>query len=154
MSKFRDRLTAVARGLARADTARVLLPPKWATGDFRRQLALLVPDAEFSEPRPEGKDGKLAIAVTVRGRKVSSSSINASGELSPEHTGEAMKSDKKAAAKNCSACKHSYMEPDSDLICGAVNSPFGRTIRKELEHCDGGKKFEQHPLRNADGSLK
>lgn len=55
---------------------------------------------------------------------------------------------------NCRACAYSYMEPDSDLICGAVNQPFGLTIRKDLEHCDGGKKFEQHPLRNPDGSLR
>lgn len=59
----------------------------------------------------------------------------------------------KKPEKNCMACKHSYMEPDSDLICG-VSGGFGRTIRKELEHCDGGKKFEQHPLRKADGTLK
>lgn len=57
-------------------------------------------------------------------------------------------------APNCHACKHSYMEPDSDLICAAVSPPFGRTIRKELEHCNGGKLFAQHPRRNSDGSLK
>lgn len=55
---------------------------------------------------------------------------------------------------NCRACKQSYMEPDSGLICGAVNEPFGYTIHKEGEHCDGFKKFEQHPGRNADGTLK
>lgn len=54
--------------------------------------------------------------------------------------------------KNCRACSHSYMEPDSDLICGAVNPPFGKVTRKDGEHCNGGEKFEQHPLRNSDGT--
>lgn len=55
---------------------------------------------------------------------------------------------------NCSACRYSYMEPDSGLICGHPTSGvFGKTIRKEpLEHC-GWDKFEQHPLRNPDGTL-
>lgn len=57
-------------------------------------------------------------------------------------------------SKNCRACKHSYMEPDSGLVCGAVNRPWGLNINTELEHCDGGKKFSQHPLRNPNGSLK
>ncbi len=60
----------------------------------------------------------------------------------------------KKCEKNCRACAHSYMEPDSDLICGAVNPPFGRTIRTDGEPCGGFKLFEQHPLRNPDGSLK
>ena len=64
------------------------------------------------------------------------------------------KTEAKKAPKNCRACAHSYMEPDSDLICGAVNPPFGRTIRTELEHCNGGKKFEQHPHRTPEGLLK
>lgn len=59
----------------------------------------------------------------------------------------------KEPGKNCEACKHSYMEPDSDLICGVAGG-FGRTIRTFGEHCEGGKKFEQHPLRNPDGTLK
>ena len=56
--------------------------------------------------------------------------------------------------KNCHACGYSYMEPDSDLICGAVNPPFGKTIHKDLEHCNGGEKFKQHELRNPNGDLK
>ena len=55
---------------------------------------------------------------------------------------------------NCHACAHSYMEPDSGLICGHPDAgTFGKTIYKEpLDHC-GWKKFEQHPGRNPDGSL-
>jgi len=56
---------------------------------------------------------------------------------------------------NCHACRHSFMEPDDmNLTCGAVSPPFGLYIRRELEHCDGGKKFEQHPNRNPDGTLR
>lgn len=65
---------------------------------------------------------------------------------------EEMKMVKKESV-NCQACKHSYMEPDSDLICG-LKGGFGKKIRKDGEHCDGGKEFEQHPLRNKDGTLK
>jgi hypothetical protein len=57
--------------------------------------------------------------------------------------------------KNCRACRFSYMEPDSGLICGLPElGTFGRTIRKDGEHCAGFSKFEQHRLRNRDGSLK
>lgn len=60
--------------------------------------------------------------------------------------------------KNCYACTHSYMEPDSPyLICGhRQEGPFGKFIynsEKALDTCEF-KKFEQHPLRNEDGSLK
>ena len=68
--------------------------------------------------------------------------------------------------KNCWACAHSYMEPDSPaLICGHKDSgdvgkyvtgiaPNGKE-RGPVAHCGPErKKFEQHPLRNADGSLK
>lgn len=56
----------------------------------------------------------------------------------------------------CYACTHSYMEPDSGLICGHKDAGwFGLTIYKEpLDHCPNFCKFEQHPLRNSDGSLK
>ncbi len=56
--------------------------------------------------------------------------------------------------KSCRACAHSYMEPDSDLICGAVNLPWGRITRKDGEHCNGGELFEQHPRRTEEGLLK
>jgi hypothetical protein len=56
--------------------------------------------------------------------------------------------------KNCRACAHSYMEPDGPLVCGAVNEPWGLTIRQDLVNCGNGRLFEQHPLRNPDGSLK
>ena len=59
---------------------------------------------------------------------------------------------------NCKACRFSGMEPgDMNLVCYGVDRkehPFGLYIRRELEHCDGGKKFEQHPMRTADGGLK
>lgn len=58
--------------------------------------------------------------------------------------------------KNCRACKNSYMEPDSGLICGHPDAGvFGLTIYSEpLAHCPDFSKFEQHPRRNADGTLK
>ena len=59
--------------------------------------------------------------------------------------------------KNCRACSHSYMEPDSPLICGHPDSgSFGLSVRRDpVEHCGPERsKFEQHPKRHADGSLK
>lgn len=58
--------------------------------------------------------------------------------------------------KNCHACAHSYMEPDSDLICGHPDlGVFGLTIKKEpMDHCPAFVKFKQHPMRNPDGTLK
>lgn len=58
--------------------------------------------------------------------------------------------------QKCFACSHSYMEPDSDLICGHKDAGgFGKVIRKDnITHCKDADKFEQHPLRNKDGSLK
>jgi hypothetical protein len=48
------------------------------------------------------------------------------------------------------------MEPDTDLTCGHKDAgELGTTIRKEpLNHCPDYSKFEQHPLRNPDGTLK
>lgn len=68
------------------------------------------------------------------------------------------------AFTNCFACKHSGMEPDDRrLFCMHPDSgTFGKYLTsqrqnpseaKPLPHC-GGKKFEQHPNRNRDGSLK
>ncbi len=62
----------------------------------------------------------------------------------------------KAPKKTCSACSNSYMEPDANyLICGHPDAGVvGKYIKSEpLDHC-GFDKFQQHPLRNADGSLK
>lgn len=59
-------------------------------------------------------------------------------------------------AKNCRACAHSYMEPDSGLICGHPSmGQFGLTIRSEHPPLcgDGHPRFVQHSLRNADGTL-
>ena len=60
---------------------------------------------------------------------------------------------------NCYACAHSYMGPgDSELVCGHEDAGiFGRFARRASEergHCGPDRpKFEQHPLRNPDGSL-
>lgn len=63
--------------------------------------------------------------------------------------------------KNCHACAHSGMEPaDMNLTCShpdlvKMGHPFGLHIWKEpLDHCPNFSKFEQHKLRNADGTLK
>lgn len=58
--------------------------------------------------------------------------------------------------KNCRACRYSYMEPDSDLICGHPDAGmFGKTLRREpAEHCPDFVKFEQHPQRQVNGDLK
>ncbi len=68
---------------------------------------------------------------------------------------------------NCRACRFSFMGPnDSLLVCGHPDAgPIGRytqSIRNigtgaaEIEgHCGPARpKFEQHPLRNPDGTLK
>ena len=57
----------------------------------------------------------------------------------------------------CFACAYSYMEPDSDLVCGHPDSgTFGKFVhRGPVEHCGPDySKFKQHPLRNPDGTLK
>lgn len=67
----------------------------------------------------------------------------------------------KPSFTNCFACKYSGMEPDDPrLICGHPDSgDFGKYLKGPLanptpmEHCKG-EKFEQHPLRNRDGSFK
>lgn len=60
--------------------------------------------------------------------------------------------------KNCHACKYSGMEPaDMNLTCfhPDTGSSVGLHIWKEpLEHCPNYSKFEQHPGRNPNGSLK
>ena len=58
---------------------------------------------------------------------------------------------------SCHACAFSAMGPDDEyLVCGHPDAGSGGSyIRKEpLAHCPGYSKFEQHPLRNPDGSLK
>jgi hypothetical protein len=57
---------------------------------------------------------------------------------------------------NCRACAHSYMEPDTGLICGHKDAGlFGLTIRSEpLDHCPEFSKFKQHPYREPNGNLK
>ena len=59
----------------------------------------------------------------------------------------------------CWACKHSYMEPSGDarLVCGETGD-FGvwADIASSSDgHCGPKRpKFEQHPDRNPDGTLK
>jgi hypothetical protein len=63
--------------------------------------------------------------------------------------------------EKCLACAHSYMEPDSGLLCGHPDAgtfglliKIGRTPRESaLAHCPSFSKFEQHPLRTAVGQL-
>lgn len=59
----------------------------------------------------------------------------------------------------CWACTHSYMEPDSDLVCGHPDAGIvGATANRasgEDGHCGPERpKFQQHPRRNPDGTLK
>lgn len=61
--------------------------------------------------------------------------------------------------KNCRACAHSYMEPDSDLVCGHPDAGFAgiyaRHASAEAGHCGPERpKFQQHPLRKPNGDLK
>lgn len=71
--------------------------------------------------------------------------------------------------KNCRACAHSYMGPgDDELVCGhadagivgtyariaSVGLKHNGSVDLSLAHCGPERaKFEQHPLRNPDGSL-
>lgn len=71
--------------------------------------------------------------------------------------------------KPCAACRHSYMEPDGEplLICGAEGG-FGKYLNPllpgngqlrgrgaETPICGPTRpKFEQHPRRNPNGTLK
>lgn len=63
-------------------------------------------------------------------------------------------------AKNCHACAHSYMGPDDDkLVCGhtdaGVMGKYAEVATLPEGHCGPERpKFEQHPLRNPDGSLR
>lgn len=58
--------------------------------------------------------------------------------------------------KTCLACKYCFCEPDDDFTCGHSDSgTMGLYVRRgPVAHCGNYTKFEQHPLRNADGSLK
>ena len=62
--------------------------------------------------------------------------------------------------KNCAACAHSYMGPgDDELVCGhnaaGMMGKYARVASEKGGHCGPDrKKFEQHPNRNEDGSLK
>ena len=62
--------------------------------------------------------------------------------------------------KTCKACSYCYLD-DWDFICGhpdAKAGVFGDYTYKAIMdngHCGPDRpKFEQHPLRNEDGTLK
>lgn len=62
-------------------------------------------------------------------------------------------------ARTCRACRHSYQEPDSGLVCGHPDAgPFGLLVRDDarpnLRHCYSHERFEQHPLRTPTGGFK
>lgn len=63
------------------------------------------------------------------------------------------------AEKNCPACAFSFMGPgDDELVCGHKDTgPVGEYARFSVltdAHCGPDRaKFQQHPLRNPDGSL-
>lgn len=61
-------------------------------------------------------------------------------------------------ATTCKACRHCFMEPDSDFCCGHPDAgSFGILIRHAIAedgHCGPLRpKFEQHPLRTPEGDL-
>jgi hypothetical protein len=64
--------------------------------------------------------------------------------------------DASSTKKNCRACRYSYMESNSGLICGHPDAGlFGLNIRTEpCFHCMNFAKFEQHPSRLPNGDLK
>ena len=64
-----------------------------------------------------------------------------------------------ALTKNCLACRYSFMEPDDDLTCGHPDAGLVGLYVKHAAapggHCGPSRpKFDQHPLRNPDGTLK
>lgn len=65
----------------------------------------------------------------------------------------------KPVAKNCQACAHCFMEPDDDFCCGHPDAgTMGIYVKHAAApggHCGPARpKFEQHPGRNPDGTLK
>lgn len=59
----------------------------------------------------------------------------------------------------CLACRYCFMEPDDDFCCGHPDAgPVGTYVNRAVAdggHCGPSRpKFEQHPLRNSDGTLK
>lgn len=62
-----------------------------------------------------------------------------------------------AAKRTCMACAYCGMGPGDDYpVCGHPDAGvIGTYIKKEpLAHCPNFSKFEQHPGRNPDGTLK
>lgn len=62
--------------------------------------------------------------------------------------------------KNCQACAHCFMEPDDmNFTCGHPDAgAFGIYVHRATSadgHCGPERpKFEQHPRRNTDGTIK
>jgi hypothetical protein len=60
-------------------------------------------------------------------------------------------------SRDCRACRYSGIEPmDMDLTCGHPDAgAFGIHLFKQpADHCPDYSKFEQHPGRNPDGTIK
>lgn len=63
-------------------------------------------------------------------------------------------------SKRCEACSYCFIEPsDMNFTCGHPDAgPVGLYTHhavKEGGHCGPNlSKFEQHPLRNEDGTIK
>ena len=64
------------------------------------------------------------------------------------------------SAKDCRACAHCFMEPDDmNFVCGHPDAGIVGTYVNRAAgvggHCGPElPKFKQHPLRNANGTLK
>jgi len=63
------------------------------------------------------------------------------------------------AAPNCRACRYCFMEPDDDFCCGHPDAgsvgQYVRVAASKDGHCGPQRpKFDQHPLRNPDGTLR
>lgn len=101
-------------------------------------------------------DGDKTIAEVKRMRTILDAAIAKAEEWNkPEVPAEAAP----GVPKCCASCSYSFMEPDDmNLTCGhpdTNNGGFGLHIRTEpLPHCAGFSKWEQHPRRNPDGTLK
>jgi len=112
------------------------------------------------------KDSTLVVYVALYGDgRVSVREINEfAGEAQPgvrrftRVDEPAPSSQPPATPRTCRACAFCGIEPDSPyFICGYPDPrhPWGLYIKKEpLDHCPNFSKFEQHPGRNPDGTLK
>jgi hypothetical protein len=57
--------------------------------------------------------------------------------------------------EKCMACKHCYLPPDAGTYVCGLKGGFGKYYHRSLkEDCPDNVHFEQHPLRNEDGTFK